>query len=132
MNDASKKFAEYLKNAGYRITGSRLAVFDCLYKQKQPQTVNEIVERVAIDQVSVYRTIQLFKDLSLVEEILSIDKKPLFSLSHGHHHHIVCEKCGLVEHLPCESVVLPQKVPSSFGSVDSHELVFYGSCTKCL
>jgi Fe2+ or Zn2+ uptake regulation protein len=133
MKEASKKFAEHLKSAGCRITKARLAVFECLYKQNQPQAINEIVDKVSIDQASVYRIIQLFKELSIVEEILSIDKKSLFSLSHGHHHHhIVCEKCGLVEHLPCESVVLPKQVPASFVSVDSHELVFYGSCKSCL
>lgn len=62
-----------LKDSGYRVTKSRLAIIQVLDEAKTPLTAREIFETVAeaekIDQVTVYRVLETFQALCLVHQV---------------------------------------------------------------
>ncbi len=50
-----------------------------------------------------------------------------------HHHHLVCDECGLVmpfsdDALECAIETLSERVPLA---VSEHEIVLHGSCRAC-
>ena len=132
MTDASKHVTEELQTRGYRLTKARQKIAETLAKSKKSLTIQELVNLVEVDEASVYRTIDTLKKEGLVSVVKIIDGKDQYELAHGHHHHLVCTDCGLVEHIPCGSVKAPQPLPKTFSTIDSHEVTFYGCCAKCV
>ena len=131
MKSATKKILNTLSERGYRVTKAREMVCQALEKSRSPLTVQELAGRVLVDEVSVYRTIDLLLAEKLVEEILIRDERPRYALSTHHHHHAVCHDCGKVAHIPCgREPQNPKRVPG-FKSIDSHDLTFYGVCDTC-
>lgn len=131
MKDASEKVLEELSSHGYRITNARRQVCEVLAADGSPLTIQELVEKVDIDEASVYRTIKILQKERLVEEVSIEGGKTHFELAAHHHHHAVCRDCGLIAHLPCSPEPQVPKKVSGFCSLDSHELTFYGLCVKC-
>lgn len=131
MEHASNAILEVLRERGHRVTKAREHIIDVLARQRQPQTTQELAQAVAADEASVYRTMQLLRGAGLLEEIHVAGERPKFSLAHGHHHHIVCNTCGRVAHIPCERITAPQTLPKDFATVHDHDVTFHGLCKKC-
>jgi len=132
MKHATKQYIEKLQAHGFRITVARKKVIAALMNSNQPQSIQGLVEIVDVDEASVYRIIEVLKKAGLVEELSILGKRPRFALFHGHHHHIVCNGCGRIEHIPCESVSSPKEMPQTFAAIDTHELTFHGCCKNCV
>lgn len=125
--------AEIIAAKGGRMTSARKAIILYLLQSKAPQSIQEIVQRVHADEVSVYRTIALLKASSLVEEIIFPQGQRKYALAHEHHHHIVCRECGFVVHIPCTDSVVHTKLKSPrFASIIDHSITYYGICTTCV
>ncbi len=131
MKDASKKIIEELTTRGYRITKARIEVLETLAKTHAPLSIQAITEAVTVDTVSVYRTIAMLKNEQLIEEVTTQGEASRYEISHGHHHHVVCVSCNLLVHLPCDVEPTKQVHVPGFTSINSHELTYYGTCTKC-
>ncbi len=131
MNQATHELLDTLKSRGYRITGPRTKVIEWIADQNNPVTIQEIVANVNSDEATVYRTLATLKAEHLVEEIALPDNDTRYALTHGHHHHLVCENCYLIEHIPCEGQRLHPLEFASFASIARHEVTFYGICKKC-
>jgi Fur family transcriptional regulator, ferric uptake regulator len=96
MTSARDKFRLLLKEQGYSVTRARVRVFDALTGQ-EPLSMHDLVARASdIDRASVYRTIDLFENLGLVQR-LNTGWKYKIELSDTftqHHHHLTCINCG--------------------------------------
>lgn len=86
-----------LKDKGYSLTKTRLALFSALQSGK-PRTMRELTLDLSsvMDRASIYRTISLFEELGIVVRVqqgwkYKIELSDVFS---PHHHHISCLKCG--------------------------------------
>ena len=83
---------------------------------------------------TVYRTLELMKELGLVTEIALGDGRVRYHPAEkGHHHHLVCQKCGGVIDLP-ESALLPLKeaLSEDYGfEADLRHLAIFGLCSEC-
>jgi len=83
---------------------------------------------------TVYRTLELLKDLELVTETdLGDGRVRYHSIKKGHHHHLVCHKCGQIIDLD-ESVLSPLKDVLSREykfDADLKHLAIFGHCGKC-
>ena len=83
---------------------------------------------------TVYRTLELLKDLELVTETdLGDGRVRYHSIKKGHHHHLVCHKCGQIIDLD-ESVLSPLKDVLSREykfDADLKHLAIFGRCGKC-
>jgi Fur family transcriptional regulator, ferric uptake regulator len=70
MTDISNQLQNLLRSSGYSLTTPRKIVFTAL-QHKEPQTIHDIVAscQTQIDRASVYRTIQLFEQLGVVQRM---------------------------------------------------------------
>jgi Fur family transcriptional regulator, ferric uptake regulator len=137
MQSVHALLEQQLKHAGHSITKQRMLVFDALYGQ-EPLFMQEIISTLAktVDRASVYRTIDLFEKLGIVQR-LSIGWKYKFELSdtfHEHHHHMTCKACGKLipldgdSHIENDIADLARK--HSF-VITSHQLEITGLCAAC-
>lgn len=94
--DQTDRCKKLLAVQGYSITKPRLAVFEALLAAEDPLTIAELASQLKdIDRVSVYRTIDLFEKVGIVQRVWSgfksrIELSETFS---PHHHHFTCTKC---------------------------------------
>lgn len=64
-----EQLTQTLRNSGYSLTNPRRIVFDAL-QDAEPQTMQQVVKACpGIDQSSVYRVIDLFIKLGIVQKL---------------------------------------------------------------
>jgi len=131
MNQANNQIIKSLSERGYRITGARKEISTVILAAKEPLTIQDLVDRVFVDEASVYRTVETLKKENLIEEILLKNERPRYASSHDHHHHVVCSDCGYIAHIACDVEPDIPKSVKGFKCIDSHELTFYGLCSNC-
>lgn len=123
------------------MTRTRQAVLALLQRTRQPVSVTEIFEqlqqeKVAIDLVTVYRTVHVLKELGLLVQLdLHQEGLSRYELKEGrkHHHHIRCQICGQIVDLllcPLKKVTKLIEQQTQF-IVDDHTLEFTGLCPEC-
>ena len=86
------------------------------------------------DVATVYRTINLFAELRVVNEIDFKDEFKRYELIYDrhHHHHIVCRKCKNVENVEtCVLDDLENLLKKKGYSEITHSLEFFGICRNC-
>ncbi len=132
MKEAQKIILETLTKRGYRITKARTEVIDAFLKNSKPMTIQVLASRVSSDETSVYRTVATLLKEHLIEEINAQGSVSRYALNHGHYHHVVCQKCDMVVHISCDSEPHVPTLVKGFATIHSHELTFYGLCTKCI
>lgn len=131
--------AQKLQEKGYRLTPQRVMVIDALHSVDQHISAEEIYAQVrnkyAFANIStVYRTLELLKELDLVNEIDIGDGRVRYHPAEkGHHHHLICNNCGKIIDLP-ESTLLPLieilDRDHQF-KADLKHLAVFGICNDC-
>ncbi len=128
-----------LKNKGYRLTSQRSAILDVLHGSDKHLTAEDIYNQVRaryprINRSTVYRTLELLKKLELVDETdLGGDRLYYHHVEKGHHHHLICQKCGRVFDVeeeilkPVEELLLRKY---NFRA-DMRHLAIFGRCLTC-
>ena len=132
-----KTLKALLKKNGSSLTKPRKTVFDLLLNQK-PQTMQVIIGRAKdrVDRASVYRTMELFEKLGIVNR-LNIGWKYKFELSdvfQKHHHHFHCTNCGTTFSLEPNAMLetmIDTVAAKSGHSPRGHQLEIYGLCADC-
>lgn len=129
---------ELLKK-GYRLTPQRLMVVDALHSVESHISAEEIFaklkEKYPYANIStVYRTLELLKELGLAAEIEIGDGIARYhAREHSKHHHLICNKCGKTVELP-EADLMPLAesllVKHRFKADMSH-LALFGLCSQC-
>lgn len=128
-----------LKEKGYRLTPQRLMVIDALHSHDHHISAEELYAQVKAKYPyanisTVYRTLELLKELNLVNEIdLGDGRVRYHPAEKGHHHHLVCNKCGKVIDLPESAVVTLSNAISrdyKFNAELKH-LAIFGVCSEC-
>ena len=130
---------QVLVEKGYRLTPQRMMVVDVLHTVDHHISAEEIFERVKnvypyANISTVYRTLELLKKLNLVTEI-DLDDGCLryHHQEKGHHHHLICNKCGKVVDVP-ESLFddLGKKISGNYDFVPNlNHLAIFGLCSDC-
>jgi Fur family ferric uptake transcriptional regulator len=130
-----------LAAAGPRRGGARRAVLDLLGGQECALTALEIEDRLrcaerAVSRASIYRVLDELEGLRLVQRVETGQAMVRYERvceAEEHHHHLVCECCGIV--LPFSDPALEQaisriseRVPLA---VSEHEIVLRGQCRDC-
>ncbi len=130
-----------LRETGRRLTRTRKAVLALLERTHEPLSASEIFARlqqdqVVIDLVTVYRTVNVLKELGLVLQLdLFQAGQSRYELKEGrkHHHHIQCQICGKIVDLllcPLKKITKLIEEQTQF-VVDDHTLEFTGFCPQC-
>ncbi len=132
--------AQRLREAGYKLTNARLTVLAALEEGDGHITSTEVLERVnhrdpAIGRASVFRTLDLFTQLSIVRPTyIDSSVTPTYVLMPGgHHHHIICTNCNrVIEFEDCGLDKLRRELEQRYGvHLTGHLLEFYGLCEDC-
>lgn len=125
-----------LEQAGYRSGGSRNKVVKLLASQSCAVTAVEIDRRLeSVGRASVYRTLEQLEKLRLIQRVqIGGDSTGFERIDPDlHHHHLVCERCGLLS--PFASEALEEAIEAvsrqSDFSVDAHDVVLRGRCSRC-
>lgn len=137
-----------LKNCGYKITRAREAIVKVLEEREGAHmSIEEIYEAVHRDNpdvglTSVYRTLEILVDLSLVRRLDFGEGRARYESNfgeEGHHHHLVCKRCAKVidyTDFVSEEVSLIEKTQKALEDkygfkIESHMLQFWGVCPSC-
>ncbi|HTE58002.1 MAG TPA: Fur family transcriptional regulator [Verrucomicrobiae bacterium] len=137
MNAELPTLATTLKQQGYSLTKTRQLVFNAL-TDSDALSMNQLIRKLQhkMDRASVYRTVDLFEKIGIVNR-LQIGWKYKLELSEifaGHHHHASCMQCGKVVAFE-ESPELENdihKLAETVGfSLTSHSLELRGLCPTC-
>ncbi|MBK7104542.1 MAG: transcriptional repressor [Ignavibacteriae bacterium] len=120
-----------LKENGAKLTSPRKIILEKLSKTDRPLTLREIYEECStIDFASVFRTLKLFCEIGIVEEINFADNKTRFELKNKkHHHHVICSECGEIKELPLCLLTEIEKITDY--KIIKHSFEFLGICPKC-
>lgn len=130
-------FRKILRDNGYSTTKARNLIFDLLLGS-EPQTMHQLTQATSgsVDRVSIYRVIELFEKLGIVQRI-NIGWKYKIELSDiflEHHHHMTCLQCGRViaakDDKSLESMITELSKKAGF-TLTAHQLEMQGYCEHC-
>ena len=91
-----RDFLKTLAQHSLRTTQPRIVIFELLERAASPLPITEIIRGCPeVDKVSVYRTIDLFLKLHVIESIAHGWKQhyELATPFRPHHHHLRCTQC---------------------------------------
>jgi len=130
---------DILLSRGYRLTPQRMMVVDALHKVDRHVSAEEIFQQVKArypyaNISTVYRTLELLKELGLAAEIdLGDGIVRYHAKEDSRHHHLVCNRCGRMTQLPeSELNSLEKALFRNHGfKADLSHLAIFGLCQKC-
>jgi Fur family transcriptional regulator, ferric uptake regulator len=144
----SERAETTLAAAGHRRGGARRALLELLDGQECALTAVEIEDALRpretdrsaagrpVSRASVYRILDELEQLGLVQRVETGQAMVRYERvceQEEHHHHLVCDECGLV--MPFSDAALEraigklsERVPLK---VSEHEIVLHGSCRDC-
>ncbi|HNX92891.1 MAG TPA: transcriptional repressor [Syntrophomonas sp.] len=122
-----------------RNSKQRQAILDMLSRQQSHLSAEEIYQAVKVQHPkislgTVYRNLEVLTETGQIDRTSFADGKARFELSlAGHHHHLVCMKCGDIE-----NIITCPMAREITGIIESHDFrpmhhyfEIYGYCHKC-
>ena len=129
-----QEFSKICRDAGWKCTSQRLAVYDFLADNLSHPDVDTVWAAVrstqpAITRESVYRILNEFAAKGIIRRMDHIDSARYDSRT-GAHGHFICEKCGEISDFnwPEGAAVPLDEIP---GSVAHMEIRLVGVCRRC-
>ena len=124
-----------------RSTRQQSAILGVLYgidEFKSAQEIHALLtkKKLKVGLATVYRTLQKMAEKEDIDAIQSIDGETLYrhcGQNDGHHHHLICSKCGLtitVEGPAIENWTKKVATENGFSEV-SHKVDIFGLCKSC-
>ncbi|MEZ5215283.1 MAG: transcriptional repressor [Ilumatobacteraceae bacterium] len=142
-DELHRQVGRRLESEGLRYTSSRRIIVTVLRDEGQPMTIPEILTRnTELAQSSVYRNLTDLERCGAVTKVVTASEWSRYELAEdltGHHHHLICDACGLVR-----DIELPAGVEHSVRSamrdlgsehgfaVFEHRLDLVGHCAACV
>jgi Fur family ferric uptake transcriptional regulator len=137
----AEQAAHALIDAGYRRGGARRAILDLLDDQSCALSAVEIQRGLTsrnrvVSRASVYRVMEELEQIGVLQRV-EIGKGMVRyePIRHGpgHHHHLVCDRCGRLEPFTDDGLEraisrLSDRLPLH---VSEHEIVIRGACRTC-
>ena len=132
-----------LAESEVRFTKGRRAVVQALAEADGPRSAAELSEVIgkALPVSSLYRTLAVLEEAGVLAPHFSSPGLTRYELAEwlsGHHHHLVCIDCGLVEDLAVDDTTeeqiraLVSTVAESVSFIDTnHALEIEGRCARC-
>jgi Fur family ferric uptake transcriptional regulator len=131
--------AEARATGGSRQTRQRTAIERYLADCAGFQTAQQIHDHLrglgeVISLATVYRTLQQLADADRVDVLPSEDHQTAYRrCSSGHHHHLICRRCGTAVEIGGEQVERwTAEVAALHGYTSpNHAIEIYGLCSSC-
>jgi len=129
---------KFLKEKGYKVTPQRIAVYDILKNTKEHPSVDMLYSKLqpvypTMSLATVYESLEVFKELGLVQELNVGEDKFRYDANVNQHPHITCINCGKVEDVYDEMLFdLADQVQKKTGyQLTNQQLYFFGYCPSC-
>ena len=128
-----------LRQAGLRVTASRLAVLTAVLGEGQHRDAEAIAEAArrqlgTLSTQAVYDNLRVLEAAGLVRRIQPSGHPGRYEARVGdNHHHIVCRRCGVTADVDCAVGAAPCLEPSAEHGfvVEEAEIIFWGLCPQC-
>jgi Fur family ferric uptake transcriptional regulator len=137
----AERAAQALSDAGYRRGGARRAILELLDGQSCALSALEIQGLLSrrgrdVSRSSVYRVMEELEEIGLLQRVelgQGMGRYEAVRGEPGHHHHLVCDRCGRLQPFTDDGLELAirrlsDRVPLR---VSEHEIVIHGSCDTC-
>ena len=136
---AIERFKDYLKEHNLRYTRQREDILKKILDTKGHFEIENIVldfkkQNLNVSRSTIYRTLNILKELGIVNEVIKFKNKTLYEVAlREHHDHLVCEKCGkIIEFHSKEIEELQNKICNDYNFQPTfHRLEIYGICEDC-
>jgi Fur family peroxide stress response transcriptional regulator len=136
MND--QQLITKLHSKGYKVTPQRLAICKLLLSSKNHPSADQIYQEVkktypTISLATVYFTLDLLKDLGLVQELGFSERSSRYDPNTSPHINVICPKCGKIYDYEAASVkkLWSQIVAEMSFTPLRQRLDIYTLCDKC-
>ena len=139
QSEGQQRLHARLRDSGQRLTPQRLLILDLLYSRGNHVTADELFEAAQeqypyLNISTVYRTLELLRDLAMVSETDLGDGRRQFALlSEERHHHLICLNCNAVQEVEdtlFERLREDLKAQYGFEARIDH-LALFGQCAQC-
>jgi len=141
-SDLHRSVAARLADHEQQYTANRRAVVDALARAGAPITLPDLLATDdSLAQSSAYRCLSVLAEAGVVRRLVHLGDHALFELAEHlteHHHHLVCEACGIVvdvtlpDHVESEMDRSFDEVAAALGFAPLHHAVdIYGTCAEC-
>jgi len=139
MNPDTLLLHDALRQAGLRVTASRLAVLAAVLGEGQHRDADTIAESArrqigTLSTQAVYDNLHVLEEAKLIRRIQPSGHPGRYEARVGdNHHHLVCRRCGLTADVDCTVGAAPCLEPSAtYGfAVEAAEVIFWGLCPQC-
>lgn len=136
----TERLTDTLKSRGIRMTPQRAIILAAIEQMSGHITAEEIFESVQqvnsyINLATVYRTLDLLRELDLVTEADMGTGAMHYALhTHGTHHHAICRTCGRsIEFSDGLIESLARDLRACYRFIaDANHTVIFGWCEGCL
>jgi Fur family ferric uptake transcriptional regulator len=129
---------ELLRERGNRLTPQRRAILRIIREHAGHLSADEIYDlaRQEVPRLSlstVYRTLELLKELDLVSELQLAGDHSRYEVQSQEHQHLVCLSCGKVVEFRCAHCsAVHQRLASEHGfSITGGRVEIFGYCEEC-
>lgn len=142
MSDVHGEVTGLLRQAKQRYTDTRRRIVDALAASRRPMTIPDLLAALPdVAQSSLYRNLTVLEQCDVVSRVVSTGDTGRYELSErlaGHHHHLVCSRCGSMR-----DVVIPEAVETALDDaldrlakregfrLEHHRLDLIGVCDQC-
>lgn len=138
-----RQVEQRLRDRRVRMTTARRTVVEALDSADGPRSAAEILDGLGgrVPLSSLYRTLTVLEDAGVLAPhhgVRGLTRYELAEWLTGHHHHLVCTGCGVVEDIPIPTAV-EQQLHTLVGALattsgfeaDDHVLEIEGRCGRC-
>src|SRR5689334_9875543 len=129
---------ELLHERGLRVTSQRLLIERALREHGGHLTAEQVHELVepalpGVTQQTVYSTLALLAELGVARRVAAPGPSTRFEAVGADHHHMICERCGSIEHLEARvSIGAASRAAQEVGFVPaSAGVTVLGLCARC-
>lgn len=127
-----------LKGQGLKLTPQRRLISDIIHDADAHITAEQIIAKVqskmpGVNKTTIYRTLEILEEAGCVFRGRSGNTSIYHRAEKGHHHHLVCRKCGKT--VNCDESLflgLEKSVARDYGfQIDFKHMVISGLCKTC-
>jgi Fe2+ or Zn2+ uptake regulation protein len=136
--DLKSELYDRLRKQGCRMTAPKKMVLDIfLSNQDRMVSVSDVhgllPEGSGIDNATVYRNIQKFLDLGILESMIDDRGTKRYTICEKeHHHYLICTECGRIIKFPCSNHYWKRYAVENHFQESHHKLEVYGKCAQCI
>jgi Fur family ferric uptake transcriptional regulator len=143
MEERVERIKKQLHLAGYKLTPQRESTVRVLLENEEDHLSAEDVYLLVkekspeIGLATVYRTLELLTELTIVDKINFGDGVSRYDLRHEgaqhFHHHLICTVCGAVDEIHENLLSEVEKTVEERWNfkIKDHRLSFHGVCHRC-